>query len=319
MLDVLVVEFDLGRLDGLIDALRLVQADNRTHVLLAQRPRNRHLSHALTHLLADLLDAADDLLVDFVVSRPHQNLEVVVRLLAQRVSAGIRAGQGAAGHGRPGDQADARVVAVGDHLVLLLAVDQVVVVLHGDELVPAVALGDVLELLELPRRHARGPDVADLAGLDDVVQRPHDLLPGHGAVESVDLQHVDVRPQPGDALVHRVNNVFPAEADLVEHVVVVDRAHGDVVRRCVGSHAEVAFTQDHQILPRDLVLGDGLADDAFRLAVRVDVGRVPCPDPGLVGVFEQWEGFFFVEHPSLPVRRAVTHRSTGQLIRLEGL
>lgn len=45
----------------------------------------------------------------------------------------------------PRDAADAGVAAVGEHFALFSAVEQVVVVLHGDEFVPAVLIGDVLE------------------------------------------------------------------------------------------------------------------------------------------------------------------------------
>ena len=67
-----------------------------------------------------------------------------------------RPGQAAAGQRAPRDDADALVDAQRQHLPLLLAVEQVVVVLHGDEPGPAVALGDVLRLGELPGPHRRG-------------------------------------------------------------------------------------------------------------------------------------------------------------------
>ena len=62
------------------------------------------------------------------------------------------------------------------HLPLLLAVDEVQVVLHRDEAGPPVPLGDVQRLLELPRPHRRRADVAGLAGPHHVVQRLHRLL-----------------------------------------------------------------------------------------------------------------------------------------------
>src|SRR5690606_36532674 len=66
----------------------------------------------------------------------------------------------------PRDHSDALVGAEWHHLALLLAVEEVVVVLHADELGPAVGLGDVLRLAELPGPHRRRADVARLAGLD---------------------------------------------------------------------------------------------------------------------------------------------------------
>jgi hypothetical protein len=69
-----------------------------------------------------------------------------------------------------------------------LAVDEIVVVLHADELVPTVLLGDVLESLELPCSHllnvsllvksfvfpgistyTASANISDLTTLDDIV------------------------------------------------------------------------------------------------------------------------------------------------------
>ena len=72
-------------------------------------------------------------------------------------------GQAAAGQGAPGDHADALGPAERQHLPLLLAVEQVVVVLHGDEAGPAVAVGEVERLGELPGVHGGGAEVAHLA------------------------------------------------------------------------------------------------------------------------------------------------------------
>ena len=50
------------------------------------------------------------------------------------------------------------MVAVGDHLVFFLAVEEVVIVLHRDELVEVVFGCKVLEFLEFPRGHGGGAD-----------------------------------------------------------------------------------------------------------------------------------------------------------------
>jgi len=88
------------------------------------------------------------------------------------------------------------------HLALLLAIEQVVVVLHADELRPTVEFGGVLRLAELPGPHRRRPDVANLARLDHVVQGLHRLLDRSVMVEPVDLVEVDVvGAQPAQAVV----------------------------------------------------------------------------------------------------------------------
>ena len=101
-------------------------------------------------------------------------------------------GEQAARERAPRDHADALVDALRDHLPLLLAVDEVVVVLHRDEARPAVRVGDALRLRELPRVHAARADVARLAGAHDVVQRLHRLLDRRPVVPAVDLVEVDV-------------------------------------------------------------------------------------------------------------------------------
>ena len=90
------------------------------------------------------------------------------------------------------DQADTRLGAELVHLSLLLAVQQVVVVLHRHELRPSVLLGHKLHRGELVSPHAAGADVADLAARDQVVQGFHGLLDRHSRVEAVDLEQIDV-------------------------------------------------------------------------------------------------------------------------------
>jgi hypothetical protein len=78
-----------------------------------------------------------------------------------------------------------------EHLALLLPRQQVVLILHGHEGRPAVAVGRVLHGGELPGPHRGGAEVADLAGLDEVVQGFHGLLDRGLRVEAVDLVEVD--------------------------------------------------------------------------------------------------------------------------------
>ena len=70
-----------------------------------------------------------------------------------------------------------------------------------DEPGPAVRSASVLRLGELPGPHRRRPDVARLAGLDDVVQRLHGLLDRDVRVAAVDLVQVDVvHAEPAQAV-----------------------------------------------------------------------------------------------------------------------
>jgi hypothetical protein len=65
-------------------------------------------------------------------------------------------------------------------------------VLHANELGPAVLLGRVLQEGELPGPHAAGAEVVHFAGADEVVQGEHGFFQGGVRVEAVDLQQVEV-------------------------------------------------------------------------------------------------------------------------------
>ena len=102
------------------------------------------------------------------------------------------ASQVAPAQGSPRNQANTSVVAESVHLTLLLAVEQVVVILHADELGPAVLLGAELHAGKLRGPHAACTNVAHLAGLDQVMQSLHGLFDRSVGVEAMDLQKIDV-------------------------------------------------------------------------------------------------------------------------------
>ena len=50
-----------------------------------------------------------------------------------------------------------------------------------------------------------------------------------------------------------------------------------------------AFGEDNQLVPRKLVMLDGLANQLLRDSARIDVGRIPGVQPTVVGSLEQLE------------------------------
>lgn len=110
---VLGAQLELAVPDRLVDALLAAQPDDGLHTLL-DRPCRGDARHAHVVLLRDLLYARDDLLVDGVFAAVDELLEELVRRGAGRGAFGPGAGEGAAGDGGPGDEADARVLTVGD-------------------------------------------------------------------------------------------------------------------------------------------------------------------------------------------------------------
>ncbi len=65
-------------------------------------------------------------------------------------------------------------------------------ILHRDELCPAMLLSDVQCLLELPRPHGRGADVTSLACPHNIIQRFHRLFDRSLVIPAMDLVEVDV-------------------------------------------------------------------------------------------------------------------------------
>lgn len=177
-----------ARLTRLVDPSDRVKPDDR-YGSLGAMPGQVDLAHLPALVAGQRLHAADDLL--FGGRRNYG--DGARRLGARRVlGRAPRASELAAVVRRVRQDPDARVAAEADHLALLLAVAQVVEVLHADEPGPSVLLGRELHPRELRRPHRARADVAHLARLHQVVQCLHGLLDRGGRVEAVDLEQIDV-------------------------------------------------------------------------------------------------------------------------------
>jgi hypothetical protein len=179
-------------LQGLINPLDLANSNNR-NIPLLNRPRHRHMTHLPALLLRQLLHPSNDGLIRI-------GEIVLLDALGPRRGAAPRKRprERSLVQRRPGDQTDPGLGAVAVHLALFLAVEEAVVVLHRDELGPVVLFRAGLHHGELVGPHAAGPDVADLAHLDQVVERFHGFFNGGASVEAVDLEEVHVVGlQPG--------------------------------------------------------------------------------------------------------------------------
>jgi hypothetical protein len=103
-----------------------------------------------------------------------------------------------------------------------LPIYQVIVVLHGDELVPPIAFCYVLKFLEFPGSHAGCSNVPDFARLHHIVQGTHYLLARNASVEPVDLENVDICTKARYTFIDSVNDMLAAKANLIEQVAIVD-------------------------------------------------------------------------------------------------
>lgn len=104
-------------------------------------------------------------------------------------------------------------------------------------------------------------DVPHLAALNHIVQSFHDLLARGLAVQTVDLQHVDVRAEPLDAGVDRVEDVLARQADAVDEVAVVAGRGRDGREVALVVNAVEALGQDDDAVAGDVVFLQGFAED----------------------------------------------------------
>ena len=153
ILGLLVSQLHLHSSNRLVNPLFAPQSNYWVDHITPQNPRGCYLRHLESLLLCDLLQAIDDCLVHLVLPRPNQVLQEHVRLVTRCTVITPGSRQDATCDGRPWNTADTGIGAVREHLTLFFAVDEVVIILHRDELVPVVLLGDVLQALELPGCH----------------------------------------------------------------------------------------------------------------------------------------------------------------------
>src|SRR3954471_5667465 len=248
LLDLVVAQRDLLGRERVLDVPEFRRADDRRgHARLVQQPRERKLGRRDTADAGHLRQAFNQ--------RPIE-LGLVERL-QERIAPGasrllVPPRKQAASKRAPRDHADALVDALRNHLPLLLAVDQVVVVLHRHER----RRSDALRLRELPGVHAAGADVAGLSGLHDVVQRAHRLLDRRRLVPAVDLVEVDVvEAEPLERGIDRGEDVLARQA------APVLALHGPTVH----------LRRDYVLLAHAEELAQHPAGDDLTLTAVVDV------------------------------------------------
>ena len=166
-----------------------------------------------------------------------------------------------------------------------------------DEPGPAVLALQVQGLGELPGVHRGRAEVADLAGLDQVVQGLQGLLQRCRVVIAVNLVEVDVvGAEPPQAVVDLGHDRLAGQAPPVR-----PRPHR--VAQLGGNHDVVAVREVTERAAEDLLAG----------AVRVQVGGVEEVDASLEGMLDERAAGFLVQRPDrvAAVGIAVGHRADG--------
>jgi hypothetical protein len=151
-------------------------------------------------------------------------------------------------------------------------------------------LSNIVEHLKLPRSHARRPDIPHLPTFYSIVQRLHNLLRRHIPIEPMDLQHIDICPQPLHTRIHRIKDMLPTQPHTIHHHPIIHHRLAQIhtpslLHDLAFVHAEEDFGKQHEFLAGDAVFRDGAADDLLACALRVEVRGIP-------GVYALVEGVF---------------------------
>ena len=154
-------------------------------------PRQRNLLHLHAVLLRQFVYASDNLHILFfravVLAHGH-----AVGFAAKGIRVPGRAGQVPCGQRAVGDQAYAHLFADGNQLALVLAVEQVIVILHRLKPRPAVVARRDLHVIKLIAVHRGRAERAHFSRLNQIVQRFHGLLDGRFIIKAVDDVQIEV-------------------------------------------------------------------------------------------------------------------------------
>src|SRR5438132_3868921 len=169
------------------------------------------------------------------------------------------AGKQAAGKRTPHEQADLFGFQQGNDFPFEIAAGDRVISLKRVESGQVPELGDAEGFGDLPCLPVGAADVADLSLLYQGVESAERLFDrGHGIV-AMDLVQVDmVGLQTAETGLHTVHNVAARSADVIPPT----------------ADAAIHLRRDHDILPRDVKVLQGLSENLFALALRVIVGRI---------------------------------------------
>ena len=278
--------------------------DRRGHARAAEHPRKPDFGHFHPASLRHRFDGVDHVPVGGAVV---QQVRIVVAARARgRAAACVPFGrrwprEDAAGKRTPGDQPYAFVHAQGNHLSLLFAIEEVVVVLHGDESRPAFAFRRGQCLRHPPRGTGARADVANFSGADQVVQRLERLVDGDVRIEPVDLIEVDgVEAEAPEARLAGLQDVLARQPASVRAV----------------AHRVEDFRGDHDFIAMRELL-DRAARDFLASSQRVHVRRIEEVDSRFDRPLKEGLGRLFVEYPRAPCGIAVAHATERETRHVE--
>ena len=257
---------------GLELANRTGAEDGRADRGPAGHPRQRDLGHGHAAVLGDFLHGVDDV-PGAVGAAPVVRFHAALRILAEAgrscraLVAPVLAGQPAAAERAPRQQAQADVDRGRHDLPLDLPGQQAVLRLEGHRPGHVQGAGQMHRLGQLPAGEVGQPPVADLAGPDELLQRPQGLLQRRQRVVRVNLIQVNrLEPQPMQRGIQRAGQVA--------------RRQPGAVRRVIHRHTALGG-QHHGLGDIGRAACEPAADDLLRPPAAVHVRRVHHRATGL--------------------------------------
>ena len=147
-----------------------------------------------------------------------------------------------------------------------VASHQRVIGLQRDKAGPVFLLRQDQCLHQMPRRPVRAADVTHLALPHQVVKGAHRLFHRRQNVPTVDLIEIDiVHAESSQTMLYRREDVLARQADVIQVI-------------CAGSgplaHCAADLRGDNDFVARDAGVFQSLAENRFRLSVRIDVGCI---------------------------------------------
>src|SRR5579864_3765517 len=264
--------------------------DWRSYARGLQDPRASHLSRRHTPSLGYIENCIDN----------REVIVAVIHVLRKSIHLGTRgcaavalasSGQKPTRQRTPGNHGQTLIHTEGNHLALVLTIDQVVMILHSDKLVPVIFFGGIQRLRELPGRHAAGSQVAHLAGANEGIESVQSLLNGCLGIPTMDLIQVDViHSQTTERVIASLQNMLAAEASAVG----------------AGTHHPVDLGGQDDVVTRGHLI-EVKPGDLFAQPSRVNIGGIKEIDSGIESYREVLARVFFVDMPSASALRPFRH------------
>lgn len=96
-------------------------------------------------------------------------------------------------------------------------------------------------------------DVPDHPGVDHIIQRSHNLFPRRVTIQSMNLEHIDIRPQPLYTSLYSIKDMLPTQPLPIYPKPVILACSPNSRLRTIKRNTKVAFTQDDDRRTRDIV------------------------------------------------------------------